>query len=61
MNKLIKYMAKNNLNPRHIAQKMDMSITPVYLWAKGIRKPTIKHALLLEKITNGEVSVKDWA
>ncbi len=30
-------------------------------WINGLRKPSIKLAIKIEKITKGAVKVKDWA
>lgn len=53
-------MKKNNLNSRQFAQELRIPPITVYSWKTGRSRPRLELALLIDKITKGEVSVYDW-
>ena len=48
-------------NASEFARKAGISRQCVNYWINGLRKPSIKLAIKIEKITKGAVKVKDWA
>lgn len=60
MKSLNRYMKKNNLNSRQFAQELRIPPITVYSWKTGRSRPRLELALLIDKITKGEVSVYDW-
>ena len=57
--KLEKYLKKNNLSVREFARQSKISHTSIQRYKTGERTPRLEVALKIEKLTNGEVKVKD--
>lgn len=60
MNKLAEYLLKRGIMQRYIAEKIGVSQNTFSSWVKGKSVPSIEFAYLIEKATNGAVTVYDW-
>jgi len=61
MKKLKEYMARNGLTAERFARKIRKPAPSLYAWLRGASTPALKTAIIIEKATNGEVTVYDWA
>lgn len=61
MKKLKDYLKKNKVTVLELSSKMIVPTITIYMWLNGTSRPSIKNAIKLEKATNGEITVYDWA
>ena len=61
MKKFQKYIKQNETDLQRLALQVGVSLATVYTWRAGRSKPSVAHAIKLERITRGAVSVYDWA
>jgi hypothetical protein len=60
MKKIEAYITLNQMSIGELARKLNKPYPSVYCWVKGTSIPSIKSALLIEKLTGGSVTVYDW-
>lgn len=60
MKSLKSYMRKNKLSNAKMADKLGVHYRLIYNWSRGASRPRVETAILLERITKGEVSVYSW-
>lgn len=58
MKKLQKYLKTNKVKP--LAQLLGVTQVTVYNWKKGATIPSVRQAILIDRLTKGQVDVYSW-
>lgn len=58
--KLLDWIQEKEMNVREFSKLLKVSHVTVYEWIKGNHRPNYARMLTIEKLTNGDVTYKDW-
>lgn len=60
--RLLDWMRRENMDDEALASRIgDVTVHAVKKWKYGERTPDLKNILKIEKITRGDVAIRDWA
>jgi transcriptional regulator with XRE-family HTH domain len=60
MKNFSKYLKKKNIKAWQFAFKVGVTVPTAYNWLNGKSVPSLKKAIEVEKMTNGELTVYSW-